>query len=87
MTEHTPDFDQNRPIEDWTDEDLLAEFRFIKAELAADDPKYQEGGGAPADVVEQEIKRRGLKPDREDVIPDASNPGREGGEAVPHIRG
>jgi hypothetical protein len=87
MPDHDTSLDQSRPIEEWSDEELLAQFRYVKAELTDEDPGYRDGDGAPADVIEEEIKRRGLEPDREDVIPDASSPGRDGGEAVPRIRG
>lgn len=46
MTQRTPDFDTSRPIEEWSDEELVAELRYIKAELADDDPDYREGDGA-----------------------------------------
>ena len=85
MTEHLPNFDRSRPIEEWSDEELVEEFRYVKAELADEDPKYRDSDGAPADVIEDEIKRRGLEPDREDVIPDAASPGREDEE--PRVRG
>ena len=85
MTRHVPSFDRSRPIEEWSDEELLEEFRYIKAELADEDPEYRDGDGAPADVIEDEIRRRGLEPDREDVIPDAESPGREDEE--PRVRG
>ncbi|HSO49624.1 MAG TPA: hypothetical protein VLS86_03685 [Acidimicrobiia bacterium] len=84
---NTPDLDQSRPIEEWSDGELLAEFRYLKAELSQEDPDYRDADGAPVDVIEQEMKRRGLTPDREDVIPDLSTPGREGNETTPRIRG
>jgi hypothetical protein len=61
--------DRGRPIEEWSDEELIAEYRHIKGELADDD--------APARNIEEEMERRALSPDREDVIPDATSPGRE----------
>jgi hypothetical protein len=85
MSEHPTSFDRSRPIEEWSDEELLEEFRYIKAELADEDPEYRDGDGAPADVIEEEMRRRGLEPDREDVIPDANSPGREDEE--PRVRG
>jgi hypothetical protein len=85
MSENPTSFDRSRPIEEWSDEELLEEFRYIKAELADEDPEYRDGDGAPADVIEEEMRRRGLEPDREDVIPDADSPGREDEE--PRVRG
>jgi hypothetical protein len=69
--------DRGRPIEEWSDEELVAEYRYIKGELADEDPGYRDSEDAPADIIEEEIQRRGLSPDREDVIPDAASPGRE----------
>jgi hypothetical protein len=85
MSEQPTSFDRSRPIEEWSDDELLEEFRYIKAELADEDPEYRDGDGAPADVIEEEMRRRGLEPDREDVIPDADSPGREDEE--PRVRG
>lgn len=85
MSEDPSGIGRSRPIEEWSDEELLEEFRYIKAELADEDPEYRDGDGAPADVIEDEIRRRGLEPDREDVIPDAESPGREDEE--PRVRG
>jgi hypothetical protein len=63
--------DRRRPIGEWSDEELIAEYRHIKSELADDD--------APAREIEEEMDRRALSPDREDLIPDATSPGRETG--------
>lgn len=56
---------------------MIAEFRYMKAVLSDENSEYREGESAPAGVIEAEIERRGLAPDREDVIPGASSPGRE----------
>jgi hypothetical protein len=69
------DRDRSRPIEEWRDEELVAEYRYIKGELVSGD--RDRGSDAPAGVIEGEMRRRGLTPDREDVIPDAGSPGRE----------
>jgi hypothetical protein len=71
------DHDRSRPIEVWSNEELVAEFRYIKGELTSEDPEYRDSDDAPAGAIEEEMKRRGLTPDREDVIPDAGGPGRE----------
>lgn len=83
------DFDATRPIEEWSNEELLAQYRYVKAELSAEEPGYRDSDGAPADVIEEEIERRGLRPDREDLIPDAASPGREeeNDENEPRVRG
>ena len=69
--------DRNRPIEEWKDEELVAEYRYIKGVLASEVSEYGDSNNVPAGVVEGEMKRRGITPDREDVIPDAGSPGRE----------
>ncbi|HEU5111770.1 MAG TPA: hypothetical protein VFU96_00555 [Acidimicrobiia bacterium] len=66
-----PADDPSRPIEEWSDEELVAQFRSIKGELTSEAPGSWDLDGAPALVIEEEMKRRGLTPDREDLIPDA----------------
>ena len=85
MSNDPSGIDRSRQIEEWSDEELLEEFRYIKAEFADEDPGYRDSDDAPAAVIEDEIKRRGLEPDREDVIPNAESPGREDEE--PRVRG
>ncbi len=69
--------DRNRPIEEWKDEELVAEYRYIKGVLASELAEYRDSDDAPGRGIEGEMKRRGITPDREDVIPDAGSPGRE----------
>jgi hypothetical protein len=66
--------DRGRPIEEWSDEELIAEYRHIKGELADGDQRYRDVEGPPPAIVEEEMERRALSPDREDVIPDAVSP-------------
>lgn len=87
MTDPALDFDRHRPIEEWSDEELLAQYRYVSAELSAEDPGYRYAEDAPPNIIEEEIERRGLQPDREDVIPDAASPGREDDENEPRVRG
>jgi hypothetical protein len=68
--------DRGRPIEEWSDEELIAEYRHLKGELADEGAGHRDED-PPAEVVEKEMERRALTPDREDVIPDAASPGRE----------
>jgi hypothetical protein len=77
--------DRGRPIEEWSDEELIAEYRHIKGELTGEDPGYGADDGPLAAIVEEELERRALSPDREDVIPDAASPGR-GTEPSPAFR-
>jgi hypothetical protein len=77
--------DRGRPIEQWSDEELIAEYRHIKGEVAEGDPGFRDHEGPAAAIVEEEIERRALSPDREDVIPDAASQGR-GTEPSPAFR-
>lgn len=62
---------QDRPIEEWTDEELVQRFQYLKSEAAQGDA----GERLPAaSAIEEEMRRRGLEPDREDVIPDDPMP-------------
>jgi hypothetical protein len=62
----------NAPIEDWTDSELLDQYRFLLAEL--DDVETGEEG--PLEVMRAEIRRRGLKVPPSNHA-DADNAGRE----------
>ena len=77
LVDRPTDRDRSRPVEEWSDEELVAEYRHIKGELASQDPENRDPVDAPAGAIEGEMKRRGLTPDREDVIPDAGGPARE----------
>jgi hypothetical protein len=77
--------DRGRPIEEWSDEELIAEYRHVKGELGDEDPGYRDDEDPQAHIIEQEMQRRALSPDREDVIPDATSPGDEA-EPSPHSR-
>ncbi|HEU4917627.1 MAG TPA: hypothetical protein VFV13_13795 [Acidimicrobiia bacterium] len=68
--------DRGRPIEEWTDDEVVAEYRHIKGELADEDPDHRHEEDAPAEIIEAEMKRRALSPDRENLIPDAAGPDR-----------
>lgn len=75
-----PRDDRSGPIESWSDDELIAHFRSIKGELTSEGPESRDSASAPA--IEEEMKRRGLTPDREDLIPDAGSLGREPGTPV-----
>ncbi len=57
--------DPHRPFDQLSDEELVQEFQHLKSETAQ---------GETADrstvAIDGEMRRRGLQPDREDVIPD-----------------
>lgn len=73
MTQHPPD----HPIESWTDEELLAQYRYIAAELAEERSFNKQGDNRPGDVLAEEIRRRGLTVPQE---ASAASPGRESEE-------
>jgi hypothetical protein len=63
-----------QPVADLTDEDLVAAFRRAKTDLTHDMMARKPGAeGSPAAEIDTEMTRRGLMPDREDVIPDEPN--------------
>ena len=70
-----PDQEQSaKPIEEWTDAELLEQYRYVEAELADERPFNRDGDNRPGDVLAEEIQRRGLTLPRE---PSAASPGRE----------
>jgi hypothetical protein len=68
--------DRRRPLSEWSDEELVAEFRHTKDEVTHEGFQTPDRSNAPAGALEDELRRRGLEPDREDVIPDAPSSGR-----------
>ena len=65
--------DRSRPIEVWSDEELVA----LSIDQVGAHPRARTPGLCSAPAIEEEMKRRGLTPDREDLIPDAGSLGRE----------
>jgi hypothetical protein len=63
-------------LSEWSDEELVAEYRHIKDEVSYELSDHSDKQDASAGALESELRRRGLEPDREDVIPDAPNSGR-----------
>ena len=64
----------DHPMESWTDEELLDQYSYIRAELAQERPVSKESDNNPAEVLADEIRRRGLP-----LLTDSSaaSPGRE----------
>lgn len=54
-----------QPIEEWTDEELLEQYRFVNTELADPEAGNGEGDNEPKDVILDEIRRRGLAIDQQ----------------------
>lgn len=67
MTDHASE------LRAMTDDELIAEYRKLKTEAGGQDPALappEESVGA----LREEMDRRGLSPDREDVVPDEDSP-------------
>ena len=71
MQSQTP---PDHPIESWTDEELLDQYRYITAELSQERQVAKESDNNPAEVLADEIRRRGLSLP---VDSSAASPGRE----------
>jgi len=69
--------DDPHPIEKWTDRELIDQYRYLSAELAATDPEYLNSDQSPIAAIEEEIKRRGLDFLADNVQPDPASAGRE----------
>lgn len=67
--------DALRNVGQWTDEELVEQYRILKAETVYDDDGYPNEMERPGEIVEDEITRRGLMPDREDIVPEPYEPG------------
>ena len=52
-----------------TDEELVDHFREIKDDTAGQDPALTPSPDNPEIAVREELTRRGLAPDREEVVP------------------
>lgn len=66
-------FQDRTELRDLSDEDLIDMFRAMKTEVGGADPGFTPPDG-PVDPVRAELERRGLAPDREDLIPDNASP-------------
>lgn len=64
----------DHPIEEWSDQELLDQYRYIAAELSQETRENRDRDNAPADVLVEEIRRRGLDVPTE---PSLTIPGRE----------
>jgi cobalamin biosynthesis protein CbiG len=52
-----------------SDEELIQRYQQMKTEGSGDDPRLVPPVNRSGDELEQELERRGLAPDREDLIP------------------
>lgn len=63
-------------MEGRSDEELVEEYRRLKSELVY--KEFEEAEKArPGEIVEEELTRRGVMPDREDLIPEPYPPDEE----------
>jgi hypothetical protein len=65
-----------RPIEEWSDEELLAQYRYLLSEMA-DIPDEDSDDPSPAELARHEIIRRGLEEHVDEVDADPARSGRE----------
>jgi hypothetical protein len=66
--------EEHHPIEDWTDHELIDQYRYVTGELDDEDPESAEG---PLDALVEEIARRGLTVLADDVEADPGSAGRK----------
>jgi hypothetical protein len=66
--------DDHHPIENWTDHELIDQYRYVQGELNDEDPDNEDG---PLDALVEEIARRGLTILADDVEADSASAGRE----------
>ncbi len=64
----------DHPVEDWTDDELIDQYRYIKAEFGGGDSDYLDNDDNVAALI-QEIIRRGLDDLAEAVEDDRSSAG------------
>ena len=62
--------ERKEAVGDLSDEELVSRFREIKSELGGTDPGLTPPHDGVDSEIRDEIERRGIAPDREDVIPD-----------------
>lgn len=60
-----------------TDEELIEAYRDAKTETGGNDPELTPPDDEPASAVRGEMERRGLAPDREDIVPGSGSPEEE----------
>ena len=56
-----------------TDEELIEAYRQVKTETGGKDPALTPPEHEPESAIREEMERRGLAPDREDVVPDTES--------------
>lgn len=64
-------------LRDLSDEELIELFRDTKSDASGSDPALTPPDVDDQDPVRREMERRGLAPDRENLIPDDETPGED----------
>ena len=64
----------NQDLREISDDELVARFRELKTDGPGGDPELTPPDRRDGDAIREEMERRGLAPDREDVIPDDESP-------------
>lgn len=70
----------NKPdneVQKLPDDELVERYRQLKTETGGDDPRLAPPGEDLDSAVREEMERRGLTPDWEDIIPDSESPDHE----------
>jgi hypothetical protein len=62
--------ERTEAVGDLSDDELVSRFREIKSDAGGADPDLTPPDEGADSEIRDEMKRRGLAPDREDVIPD-----------------
>ena len=60
-----------------SDEEVIARFRELKSDVGGSDPALTPLAEESDGDIRDEMERRGLAPDREDLIPDDASPSSE----------
>jgi hypothetical protein len=61
---------ESKDLSKLSDEELVARFRELKSEVGGADPGLSPPDDGAHGQIREEMERRGLAPDREDMIPD-----------------
>ena len=64
----------SQDFREMSDDELIERFRELKAEGPGSDPELTPPDRSDGTAIREEMERRGLAPDREDVIPDDRSP-------------
>lgn len=67
MTEQRMPADEDRPIEEWGDRELMDHHRYLQTEIGDEDREYLDSDESPLRVVEEEMRRRRLLLDDEQI--------------------